>query len=236
MNRSFTYASGVTDNELRTWNHLGLFDPAFKEEDLARFPKLAAAGDMTRTLQDRARSYLDANCAQCHRPGGTVANFDARYETPIEKQALIDGPVLFDERIDRSRVVAPNDIWRSILFMRVDTLDGTRMPPVARETIDQKGVALLEEWIASLPGRPVVAPPKISPAAGTYNAPIEVSLLDTEPGANIRYTVDGSAPTKSDMHYEKPIPITGPTVIRARAFKDGFTRSIESQAVFIVGQ
>ncbi len=236
LNRDFTYPSGVTDNELRTWNHLGLFEPAFKEEDLAHFPRLAAADDMTRSVQDRARSYLDANCAQCHRPGGTVANFDARYDTPIDNQALINGPVLFDERIDRSRVIAPNDIWRSILFMRVDTTDGTRMPPLARETIDETGVALLRQWITSLPGRAVVQPPRISPAAGTYTAPIEVSLRDAEPGADIRYTVDGSAPTKSDMHYEKPIRITGPTVVRARAFKDGFTRSIETQAVFIVGQ
>jgi mono/diheme cytochrome c family protein len=101
MNRAFTYPSGVTDNELRTWNHLGLFAPAVKDEDVAQFPKLAAADDSTRSLVDRARSYLDANCAQCHRPGGTVAYFDARYDTPLEKQDLIDGPVLIDQGIDR---------------------------------------------------------------------------------------------------------------------------------------
>jgi uncharacterized repeat protein (TIGR03806 family) len=236
MNRSFTYPSGVTDNELRAWNHVGLFTPAFNDQEIAQFPKLAAADDTSRTLQDRARSYLDANCAQCHRPGGTVANFDARYDTPLERQALIDGPVLIDERIDRSRVIAPNDIWRSLAFMRMNTVGGTRMPPLARETIDEKGAELLREWITSLPGRAVVEPPTISPAAGTYNQPIEVALGDAEPGADIRYTVDGSAPTASDTRYEKPIAVSGPTVVRARAFKDGFTRSIESQAVFIVGQ
>jgi hypothetical protein len=26
LNRDFNYPSGVTDNELRAWNHLGLFD------------------------------------------------------------------------------------------------------------------------------------------------------------------------------------------------------------------
>ena len=83
LNRPFTYPSGVTDNELRSWNHLGLFAPAFKDEEVQNFTALAAAGDTARSLQDRARSYLDANCAQCHRPGGTVANFDARYDTPL---------------------------------------------------------------------------------------------------------------------------------------------------------
>jgi uncharacterized repeat protein (TIGR03806 family) len=236
MNHDFTYPSGVTDNELRTWNHLGLFTPGFQDADLSKFTKLAATDDTTRSLEDRARSYLDANCSQCHRPGGTVANFDARYDTPLDKQGLVNGPVLIDERIDRSRVIAPNDIWRSIAYMRVNTMGDVRMPPLARETIDEKGVALLRQWITSLPGRAVVQPPGISPAGGTYNGPLEVSLNDGEPGADIRYTTDGSVPTASDARYEKPLKITGPTVVRARAFKDGFTRSIATEAVFIIGQ
>jgi uncharacterized repeat protein (TIGR03806 family) len=236
LNHDFTYPSGVTDNELRAWNRLGLFSPGFSEADLPKFARLAPADDTTRSVEDRARSYFDANCSHCHRPGGTVANFDARYDTPLDQQGLVDGRVLIDERIDRSRVIAPNDIWRSIAFMRVNTVSEIRMPPLARETIDERGVALLRQWITSLPGRPVVDPPRISPAGGTYSKPIEVSLQVGEPGADIRYTVDGSAPTASDTKYEKPIEVTGPTVVRARAFKDGLTRSIASEAVFIVGQ
>jgi uncharacterized repeat protein (TIGR03806 family) len=236
MNRDFTYPSGATDNQLRTWNHLGLFAPGFADADIAKFPKLAATTDTTRSLEDRARSYFDANCSQCHRPGGTVANFDARYDTPLDKQNLVDGPVLIDERIDRSRVIAPNDIWRSIAFLRVNTVGDIRMPPLARETIDTSGVNLLRQWINSLPGKPVVAPPQISPAGGTFSAPVEVSLNDAEAGADIRYTLDGSAPTAADMRYEKPIQVAGPTIVRARAFKDGFTRSVSAQAVFVVGQ
>jgi len=235
MNRDFTYASGVTENELHAWDRIGLFEPAIGSMDLSTLPTLAATEDLTRSLEDRARSYLDTNCAQCHRPGGTVAYFDARYDTPLAKQGLIDGPVLINEGIDRPRVISPHDIWRSIAFMRVNTDGDIRMPPLARETIDQKGVALLKSWILSLPGRAVLDPPTLSRTGGTYDAPIEVSLQDSEPGADIRYTVDGSEPGLSDMHYEKPIQLTAPTVLRARAFKDGFTRSITSQEVFIVG-
>jgi uncharacterized repeat protein (TIGR03806 family) len=236
MNRTFAYPSGVTDNELRAWNHLGLFGPALNEADLANLPTLAAADDTARSLQDRARSYLDANCSQCHRPGGTVAYFDARYDTPIEKQEIIDGPALIDQGIDRPRVVSPHDIWRSIMFMRVNTVDDIKMPPVARETVDQKGVELLRDWITSLPGRAVLDPPTMSPAGGTFSAPIEISLAEREPGADIRYTLDGSVPGPSDPRYEKPIKLDGPVVLRARAYKDGFTRSITAQEVFIVGK
>jgi uncharacterized repeat protein (TIGR03806 family) len=236
LNRTFTYPSGVTDNELRSWNHLGLFANPISDADLGNILTLAAADDAARSLQDRARSYLDANCSHCHRPGGTVAYFDARYDTPLEKQELIDGPVLIDQGIDRPRVVSPHDIWRSIAFMRVNTLDDIKMPPVARETIDQKGVKLLQDWITSLPGRPVLDPPAMSPQGGTFGPPVEVSLTVREPGADIRYTLDGSVPGPADMRYDKPIKLTEPAVLRARAFKDGFTRSITSQEVFIVGK
>jgi hypothetical protein len=187
-------------------------------------------------VQDRARSYLDANCAQCHRPGGTVAYFDARYDTPLEQQALINGPVLIDQGIDRPRVISPHDIWRSIIFMRVNTVDDIRMPPVARETIDQKGVKLLQDWITSLPGRSVLDPPTMSPEGGTFRGPVEISLTEREPGADIRYTLDGSVPGPSDMRYEAPIKLTSPMVLRARAYKEGFTRSITTQEIFIIGK
>src|SRR5262249_17678363 len=135
-------------DQLSTWSHLGLFD---KAPELTGLSRLAAKDDTTRSLEDRARSYLDANCSQCHRPGVTAANFDARYDTPLDKQGIVDGPVLIDERIDHSRVIALHDPWRSIALLRVNTVGDIRMPPLARNTIDTQGVALLREWVASLP-------------------------------------------------------------------------------------
>jgi len=110
------------------------------------------------------------------------------------------------------------------------------MPPVARETIDEKGVALLREWILEMPGRSVLDPPAMSPAGGTFKGSVEIALSEREPGADIHYTLDGSVPGPSDKRYEKPIKLDGPTVLRARAYKDGFTHSITVQEVFIVGQ
>jgi uncharacterized repeat protein (TIGR03806 family) len=234
INRPLAYPSGVTDNQLRTWNHIGLFTPDLKDEEPVNFPTLASLSDASRTLADRARSYLDANCAQCHRPGGTVAEFDARYDMPLERQGLIDAPVLIDQGIDKPRVISPHDIWRSIAYMRMNTSGDIKMPPLARETVDQQGVQLLNDWITSMPGRAVLAPPVISPPGGTYAAPIEISLTQSEPGADIRYTLDGSVPGKSDPRYEKPIKLTGTAVLRARAFKEGFTRSISEQQIFII--
>jgi uncharacterized repeat protein (TIGR03806 family) len=234
MNHDFSYPSGVSDNELREWNHLGLLEPALRDDEIHSFDRLAPAADESRSLEDRARSYLDANCSHCHQPGGTVANFDARYDTPLAKQGLIGGEVLIDQGIDRPRIIAPHDIWRSIAYMRVDTVGDIRMPPIDRETIDESGVELLRRWIDSLPGQPVVAPPSISPAGGTFEKSVQVTLSDAEPGADIRYTLDGSVPGIKDRKYQGPLALSEPAVLRTRAFKDGFTKSITSQEVFVV--
>jgi uncharacterized repeat protein (TIGR03806 family) len=235
LNRPLTYPSGITDNELRTLNHLQLLEPAVSDQELATLPTLAAMNDTSRSIEDRARSYLDANCAHCHRPGGTVAYFDARYSTPLARQELIDGPILINEGIDRPHVISPHDIWRSIAYMRADTNSDIRMPPIARETIDGEGMQVLHDWIDSMPGKDVLVPPKITPEAGTYAAAVNVTLSSPDPGAQIRYTLDGSAPGPQDLLYSGPITISAATVVRARAYKDGMTRSITSESVFIIG-
>ena len=119
--------------------------------------------------------------------------------------------------------------------MRTDTTEAFKMPPLARNTIDEQGMKLLRQWIESLPGPPVLPPPEISPGGGNYDKPVEVTLK-SEPGVTIRYTLDGTVPTSSDLLYEKPVQLTGPTILRAKAFKPGFTKSITSQEIFIVSQ
>jgi mono/diheme cytochrome c family protein len=198
-------------------------------------PRLARADDLSRSLADRARSYLDANCSHCHRPRGTVAYFDARYDEPLARQNLINGPVLIDERLDHPRVIAPNDIWRSVLLLRIDTTEAFKMPPLARNTIDEAGVKLLRQWIESLPGPPVLPPPEISPRGGKFDRPVTVTLR-SEPGAEIRYTLDGTVPSHSDKRYENPVQLAGPVILRAKAFMPGFTRSITAQEIFIIGE
>jgi uncharacterized repeat protein (TIGR03806 family) len=233
LNRDFGYPS-ASDNELRAWSHIGLFDTNLADAALKNFPTLAATADTTRSLEDRARSYLDANCAQCHRPSGTVAYFDTRFDTPLAEQNLIDGRVLIDERIDSSRVIAPRDIWRSILFMRANTTEAFKMPPLARNLIDERGMGLLRQWIESMPGSTVLSPPTISPPGGNFSKPVEV-ILTSEPGATIHYTLDGTVPTASDLRFEKPILLRGSTILRAKAYKPGCKKSITSQEIYLIG-
>lgn len=234
LDRDLHYPDGITENQLHRWNRLGLFAPALDDEGIASFATLARPDDAHRSLEDRARSWLDVNCGQCHRPGGTVATFDARYRTALAAQHLIEEPVLIDQGIDRARIIAPHDPWRSMILRRTDTNDDTRMPPIARHAIDAQGVRLLRTWILSLPGRDVLAPPAIRPAGGEFKAPVAVSLASSEPGSEIHYTLDGSVPGPADPVYAGPIRLEGPAVVRARAYKNGLTRSIVAEQTYLV--
>jgi uncharacterized repeat protein (TIGR03806 family) len=235
LNRDFHYPNGVTENELVAWKKRGLFDVDFSDADVKTFPALAPLDNLTRSLADRARSYLDANCAQCHRPGGTVANFDARYDTPLEEQGIVDGRVLIDERIDGARIVAPNDVWRSVLLLRMSAVGGYQMPPLARNTEDKAAARLLREWIESMPGPRVLLPPQILPPGGNFSAPVKVTLK-SEPGTTIYYTLDGTVPTTNDLLYSKSFTVSNPAIVRAKAFMAGCTRSVTSKEFFLFNQ
>jgi len=233
--RQVNRLSGTSQkNQLTEWTRLEFFDPATVPQDPRRLPRLTQLDDVSRPIEERARSFLDVNCAYCHRPGGVAGNFDARFETPRDRQNLIDGPVLINLGIDRARVIAPHDAWRSMALVRVETSDHTRMPPLAHETVDAEGMRVLRAWIESLPGPSVVAPPVIAPRGGEFGSTVRVVLTDREPGAQIRYTLDGTAPGNESPIYDKPIEVTQPATLRARAFKPGMTRSIVVQETFIV--
>jgi uncharacterized repeat protein (TIGR03806 family) len=153
LNRDFTYPqTGICDNQLRTWSYLGMFDRALDDRSLAHYARLTAVDDRQASLEQRARSYLDANCAHCHRPGNTIrAAFDARYDTPLAAMNLLDRPTISDSlSIRNPRVVAPGDLSRSMLTLRLSRSDNYRMPPLATSVSDQAAIAVLEEWVRNL--------------------------------------------------------------------------------------
>ena len=60
---------------MRTLNRLGLFNPAINEAGISNYEMLSAITNVNAALVERVKSYLDANCAQCHQPGGTGITF-----------------------------------------------------------------------------------------------------------------------------------------------------------------
>ena len=104
------------------------------------------------------RSYLDANCSLCHRPGGAGAFFDARFDTPLKKQNLINGPVANQLGISGAKVIVPGDTNKSILFHRVSIVGENQMPPLGKNVVDDKAVAVIGKWITTLHAAPPTLP------------------------------------------------------------------------------
>jgi Chitobiase/beta-hexosaminidase C-terminal domain/Fn3 associated len=71
-----------------------------------------------------------------------------------------------------------------------------------------------------------VAAPVFSPAAGTYTSVQNVTITSATSGASIRYTTDGSRPTKTHgTLYSGPVNIPTSTKLKAIAYKTGLTDS-----------
>ena len=69
----------------------------------------------------------------------------------------------------------------------------------------------------------VVADTKFSRDRGFYDSAFTVTIVCDTPGAQIRYTTDGSTPTAtSGKIYTTPVTITTTTTLRACAFKPGY--------------
>jgi uncharacterized repeat protein (TIGR03806 family) len=221
LNGDYTYPNGVTDNQLREWNHLGLFDATLNERDIPHLEKLVAVTDRHASLELRTRSYFDANCAQCHRPGGVEAFFDARFDTPLDKQDIINGPVANPLGIPGAKLVVPDDPDKSVLLHRISLLGNEQMPPLARNVDDTNAIQTITAWINSLPHDLATLPKGWSHQdVGPVGVKGDASYLDGKynvigSGTDIWFAVDG-------FHYAYT-PIDGDGEIIARVYSMQFT-------------
>lgn len=134
---------------LQHWASLGLVDLP------ARLPRLVRWDDAAAPVADRARAYLDVNCAHCHNRTGSASN-SGLYLGVGERDPVALGigkrPVAagrgsggFDFAIE------PGHPARSILVHRMrSTEPGIAMPEIGRATVHDEAVGLIESWIAAM--------------------------------------------------------------------------------------
>ena len=155
INRTFNYGS-ATENQIKALSDAGYFHVAAGAPE--SLPALKAATDISATLEQKVRSYLTANCVNCHQPGGTGnGNFDTRYFTPTLAAELINGALLNDYGNSSNRVIRPSSLEHSMLLTRISSLSTGRMPPIGSSVLDTNGIQLISDWILSM--RPP-SPPK----------------------------------------------------------------------------
>ena len=117
----------------------------------ATLPALAPGDHPTAALEWRVRSYLEANCASCHQPGGAaLGHWDARSSVPLPLANLVNGPLIDNGGDPANRVIAPGDAAHSRILQRIATRGRGQMPPLVSNERDLAAESLLAQWIASL--------------------------------------------------------------------------------------
>ena len=116
---------------------------------------LADKLDSLAKTDDKARSYLQANCAHCHQFGaGGSVDIDLRMEMALEQTKAIDAkPVQGTFDIPGAQIIAAGDPYRSVLYYRISKQGRGRMPHIGSELVDVQGVRVIRDWIRQLPGR-----------------------------------------------------------------------------------
>ncbi|GAO45484.1 SO2930 family diheme c-type cytochrome [Flavihumibacter petaseus] len=158
-NLNFTPAA-MPANQLAVWASRGLLKGL---PDLKAVEQLPDWKDSRHfSLEQRARAYLDVNCAHCHTKGGDAYNtglfLEYEQQEPhylgIGKEPVSAGSGAGGLNID----IIPGDPEHSILAYRMNSTEpATAMPELARTIIHKEGVQLITEWIKSMPKQKVPA-------------------------------------------------------------------------------
>jgi uncharacterized repeat protein (TIGR03806 family) len=153
MNREHQFEGGTTDNQLRTYAHIGIFKKPLPK-DTVSMPAYPDPLDSKANLSSRVKTYFEVNCAICHiSDGGGNSLIELGAKTPLEKAKLIDEPPVHEDLgLPNARLIAPGAPERSVLYQRIIRRGQKQMPPVSTNVVDEQGAKLIEEWIRSLPG------------------------------------------------------------------------------------
>ena len=152
INSDYIYGDEV-ENQLIKWNELKLFldFPNYNE-----IPRIHKWDDINSgTINDRARAWLDINCAHCHNQYGPANNtglFLDYYEKDLKKIGIYKTPVAAGRGSGNLEYdIVPGYPNKSIMVYRFDSTDpGIMMPELGRTMVHKEGLELIRQWIKSL--------------------------------------------------------------------------------------
>jgi uncharacterized repeat protein (TIGR03806 family) len=153
LNKDYAYESGA-ENQLVHWSKTGILDGL--PEDVETAPRCAVWDDpASGTLDERARAYLDINCAHCHNPDGPAhtSGLDLTfYEDDPFRWGVYKAPVAAGRGSGGHLYgILPGKPEQSILLHRMESVDpGVMMPQLPRTLVHEEGNALIRDWIADM--------------------------------------------------------------------------------------
>ncbi|HEV2987773.1 MAG TPA: SO2930 family diheme c-type cytochrome, partial [Candidatus Angelobacter sp.] len=152
LNKDYVYADGPA-NQLVHWMQVGYLQGAPSPQTAPKAARWDAP--QSSTLEARARAYLDNNCAHCHQPGAGAGytGFDLRLTSAsLESLGLCKSPNSAGRVGSLVYDLVPGKPEESILVARMEsTRPKEMMPQIGRSVVHQEGLALIREWVRSLP-------------------------------------------------------------------------------------
>lgn len=150
LNSAFYYPElGFKKNQLEYLSDLNIIP--LLEDNPNNYPIAYDIHHPSANLEEKIRSYLDANCASCHKVGGVNSlTMDLRFHTPLELKNIISLPTLSQSSNHRNLIVEPGNHQDSELWVRDQSIGEDRMPPLGRNLVDEDYVDALAEWIDGL--------------------------------------------------------------------------------------
>jgi parallel beta-helix repeat protein len=123
-------------------------------EQIATMPRLD--DPQSGTVAERARAWLDVNCAHCHNPVGTArtSGLDLRLDQADPgKLGVWKSPVAAGHGSGgRKYDIVPGEPDASILIHRLESDDpGIAMPNVGRRLVHEESLAVVRQWIEEMP-------------------------------------------------------------------------------------
>jgi hypothetical protein len=139
--------------QLQAWTAAGLLDRLPTDA-----PRLARWDDANAPLADRARAYLESNCAHCHNANGAASNsglFLDWHQPDATARGIGKHPVAAGRGSGGRLIdIQPGKPDESILVYRMaSTEPGIAMPELGRNVTHAEGVKLVRDWIASMPAQ-----------------------------------------------------------------------------------
>lgn len=136
-------------NQLEYLSEKGIFDRRISNAN--NFNRAFNINNEDANLELRIRSYMDSNCAPCHQPNGvTDVEMDLRYQMPVLGHNTINKEVNSLASNKNNKIIMAGNHKKSELWVRDNSLDENKMPPLSRNIKDEIYLEFLAEWIDGL--------------------------------------------------------------------------------------
>jgi hypothetical protein len=146
-------------NQIDAFKAMGLFEtaPAAPYKAALILPTGTAG-----SVEERARSYLHANCSFCHRPDDpNFSSMDLRRDVAFkDTNTCAVTPEQGNQGVPTSLIITPGLPLQSVVILRMtaipDDANGKhgRMPKIASYVVDQPAVDLISNWITGITSCP----------------------------------------------------------------------------------